>query len=57
MFKNEDNTRDSDTISLHAFTANAYDDIFNALVHIKERLKALQQVITVTSGTFGELAT
>ena len=55
--KNEDNTRDSDTMSLHAFTANAYDDILNALVHVEVRLKSLQQVITVTSGTFGELVT
>ena len=28
--KNEDNTRDSDTMSLHAFTAYAYDGILNA---------------------------
>ena len=55
--KNEDNTRDSDTMSLHAFTANAYDDILNALVHVEVRLKSLQQVITVISGTFGELVT
>ena len=55
--KNEDNTRDFDTMSLHAFTANAYDDILNALVHVEVMLKSLQQVITVASGTFGELVT
>ena len=50
--KNEDNTHDSDTMSLHAFTANAYDGILNAFVHVEVRMKSLQQVITVTSGKY-----